>query len=153
VRRIVEGLQSIAVTAWVGALWTTGLLVDPALFHFVPDRVLFGNLIGRLFAYTALLGIGCGAYLLLFGVLRFGSRCMRQAFFWVTLAMLALTLVEAFAVQPIVDAVRQQAFPKPVAETMLRERFAAWHGIASLLYVIQCALGLALVLWQPRTPH
>jgi len=152
VSQIAESLHWLAVTVWIGALWTIGLLVAPTLFQFVPDRVLFGSLMARLFTYTALLGIGCGAYLLLFRLVRFGNHCLRQAFFWVTLAMLVLTLVGQFGVHPILDALRQQAFPKQVAETLLRDRFAAWHGVASVLYVVQCALGLALVLLQPRAP-
>jgi len=150
--QIAEGLHWLAVTVWVGALWTIGLLVAPTLFQFVPDRVLAGSIAARLFTYTALLGIGCGAYLLLFRLVRFGSHSLRQVFFWVTLAMLTLTLIGQFGVQPILEALRQQALPKQVAETLLRDRFAAWHGVASVLYVLQCALGLALVLLQPRAP-
>ncbi len=151
--RIAEDLHWLAVTVWVGALWSIGLLVTPTLFEFVPDRVLAGSVAGRLFTYTALLGIGCGGYLLLFRLARFGSHALRQAFFWVVLAMLALSLVGQFGVQPILEGLRQQAFPRQVAETLLRDRFATWHGVASVLYVIECALGVALVLLQPRAPN
>jgi uncharacterized protein DUF4149 len=153
VSRITEGLHWLAVTAWVGALWSIGLLVAPTLFQFVPDRVLAGSIAGRLFTYTALLGIGCGLYLLLFRLARFGSHALRHAFFWVALLMLVLSLVGQFGVQPILEGLRQQAFPKQVAETVLRDRFATWHGVAGVLLVLQCALGVALVLLQPRAPH
>jgi len=152
VSQFAEGLQWLAVTAWVGALWTIGLLVAPTLFEFVPDRVLAGSIAARLFTYTALLGIGCGVYLLLFRLVRFGSHAVRHAFFWVALGMLVLTLVGEFGVQPILDALRQQAFPRQVAETVLRDRFAAWHGVASVLYIADCVLGTALVLLQARAP-
>ena len=151
--QIAESLQWLAVTVWVGALWTIGLLVAPTLFEFVPDRVLAGSIAARLFTYTALLGIGCGAYLLLFRLVRFGSHAVRHAFFWVALGMLVLTLVGEFGVQPILDALRQQAFPRQVAETVLRDRFAVWHGVASVLYVVDCVLGAALVLLQARAPN
>jgi hypothetical protein len=153
VSQIAESLQWLAVTVWVGALWTIGLLVAPTLFEFVPDRVLAGSIAARLFTYTALLGIGCGAYLLLFRLVRFGSHAVRHAFFWVALGMLVLTLVGEFGVQPILDALRQQAFPRQVAETVLRDRFAVWHGVASVLYVVDCVLGAALVLLQARAPN
>jgi hypothetical protein len=148
-----EGLHWLAVTAWVGALWSIGFLVAPTLFHFVPDRVLAGSIAGRLFTYTALLGIGCGAYLLLFRLARFGSHATRQVFFWVALTMLVLSLIGQFGVQPILETLRQQAFPRQVAETVLRARFDTWHGVASVLYVVECALGVALVLLQPRAPN
>lgn len=151
--RIPEGLHWLAVTAWVGALWTVGLMVAPALFHYLPDRTVVGSIVGRLFTYTALLGIGCGTYLVMFRLVRFGSQAFKHAFFWLALAMLVLTIVGEFAVQPILHALRAEALPKQVMETVLRERFATWHGVASVLYVIECVLGVGLVLLQARAPH
>ena len=151
--RIPEDLQALAVTVWVGVLWTVGLMVAPTLFQFVPDRVLAGSIAARLFTYTALLGMGCASYLLLFRLARFGSHAFRQAFFWVTLVMLALTLVGEFGVHPIVEAVRQQAFAAQVVEGVLRDRFATWHGVASVLYVAECVLGLGLTLLHIRVPN
>ncbi len=151
--RFAEGLHWVVVTLWVGTLRAVGLLVAPTLFHYLSDRVVAGSIAGRLFNYTALIGMACGAYLLLFRLIRFGGQALRQAFFWVSLAMLCLTLIGQFGVQPILEALRAQAWPKQIAETVLRERFATWHGVASVLYVIDCALGLVLVLLQPRAPH
>ena len=151
--RIPEDLQLLAVTVWVGALWTVGLMVAPTLFQYVPDRVLAGSIAARLFTYTALLGVGCGAYLLLFRLVRFGSHAPRQAFFWVALAMLVLAIVGQFGVQPILEGLRQQVLPRQVMESVLRDRFAAWHGVASVLYVVECALGFALMLLQARAPN
>jgi hypothetical protein len=37
-----------------------------------------------------------------------------------------------------------------VMQSLFRDRFAAWHGVASVLYLIQCALGLAVVVLQGR---
>ena len=148
--RIAEGVHWLAVTAWVGALWSVGLMVAPTLFHFIPDRVLAGSLAGRLFMYTALLGLGCGAYVLAFRLARFGTQAFRQVFFWVGLVMMVLAGVGQFGVTPILEALRAQAFPRQVMETVLRDRFAVWHGVASGLYVIQCALGAVLVWLQPN---
>jgi uncharacterized membrane protein YhaH (DUF805 family) len=153
VSRIAEDLQLLAVTVWVGALWVVGLMVAPTLFQFLPDRVLAGSIAARLFTYTALLGIACAAYLLLFRLARFGGHALRDAFFWVALAMLVLAIIGQFGVQPILEVLRQQAFPRHVMESVLRDRFAAWHGVASVLYIVECALGFALVLLQARAPN
>lgn len=150
---IPEHIQSIAVTLWVGALWIVGLMVVPTLFHMIPDRALVGSIAGRLFLYTALLGLGCGTYLLLFRLVRFGTNAFRHAFFWVTLAMVALAILGEFAVHPILDSLREQALARQVMEGLLRERFAVWHGVASVIYVIECALGAALVILQARAPN
>jgi len=151
--RIPEALHWLAVTAWVGALWTVGLMVAPTLFHYVPDRMLVGSVVGRLFTYTAFVGIGCGTYLVVFRLVRFGSQALKHGFFWLALAMLTLTIVGEFAVQPVLHALREQALPKQVMETVLRDRFATWHGVASVLYIIECVLGVGLVLLQARAPH
>ncbi|HTS51791.1 MAG TPA: DUF4149 domain-containing protein [Burkholderiales bacterium] len=151
--RIPEDLQSLAVTVWVGTLWTVGLMVAPTLFYFVPDRMLAGSIAARLFTYTALLGVGCATYVLLFRLARFGSHAWRQAFFWVALVMLVLAIVGQFGVHPILEGVRQQALPRQVMESVLRDRFAAWHGVANVLYVVECALGFGLVLLHARAPN
>jgi hypothetical protein len=151
--RFSEAVHWLAVTAWVGALWTVGLMVAPTLFHYLPDRAMAGSIVARLFTYTAFLGIGCGAYLVVFRLTRFGSQALRHGFFWLALSMLALTIIGEFAVQPILHTLREQAVPKQVMETVLRDRFATWHGVASGLYLIECLLGAGLVLWQARAPH
>src|SRR6185295_7146571 len=68
--RIPDALHWLAVTAWVGALWTVGLMVAPTLFQHLPDRALAGSIAARLFDYTSLLGIGCGVYLVVFRLAR-----------------------------------------------------------------------------------
>ena len=151
--QIAESVQSLAVTLWIGGLWTVGLMVAPTLFQFVPDRIVAGSIAGRLFTYTALLGLGCGTYLLLFRLARFGTHAFRHAFFLVALLMVILAIVGQFGVQPILEALRKRALPLQVMESVLRDRFVAWHGVASVLYVIECALGVALVLLQGRAPN
>jgi len=64
--------------------------------------------------------------------------------------MLALVLVGAFGVQPVMEGLRAQALPKEVMESVLRDRFMTWHGVSSALYVIQSLLGLALVVLLGR---
>jgi hypothetical protein len=151
--RFAEALHSLAVTLWAGALWAIGLLAAPLLFKMIADRTLAGSVAGRMFRYVALLGIGCGLYLLLFRLARFGSHALRQAFFWIVFLMLALTLVGEFGVQPILAALKQQAGAQAVMESVFRDRFAAWHGVASVLYVIECALAVPLVVLQASAPR
>ncbi|MBM3393551.1 MAG: DUF4149 domain-containing protein, partial [Betaproteobacteria bacterium] len=35
-------------------------------------------------------------------------------------------------------------------ESVFRDRFAMWHGVASILFLVQSLLGLMLVLLQRR---
>jgi hypothetical protein len=148
--RLAAAFHMLAVTIWAGALWAIGLLAAPTLFQMIADRTLAGSIAGRLFLYVALIGIACGLYLMIFRLARFGTHAARQGFFWVVVLLLALTLVGQFGVQPILAALKQQAGAQAVMESVFRDRFAAWHGVASVLYVIQCALALPLVLLQHR---
>jgi len=150
VRSIADALQSIAVTLWVGGMWAIGFIVAPLLFARVPDRALAGLIAGTLFTYVAFLGIACAAYLLVFRVARFGAGSLKQGFFWVTALMLALTLAGEFGVQPILESLRAQALPREVMESLLRDRFMTWHGVASALYIVQSLLGLMLAVLHGR---
>ena len=149
-RSLADALQSIAVTLWVGGMWAIGFIVTPLLFSRLPDRALAGLIAGKLFALVAWIGIACAVYLLVFRIARSGAACLKQGFFWATLVMLALVLVGAFGVQPVMEGLRAQALPKEVMESVLRDRFMTWHGVSSALYVIQSLLGLALVVLLGR---
>lgn len=143
-----DALQSIAVTLWVGGMWTIGFVVAPLLFARVPERALAGLLAGKLFTLAAYIGIVCALVLLLFRVARSGAAALRQGTFWVVLLMLALVLIGEFGVQPVLESLKAQALPKEVMASILRGRFDTWHGVASGLYVIESLLGLVLVVRQ-----
>ncbi len=143
-RSIADALQSVAVTLWVGGLWVTGFIFVPLLFSRLGN-VVAGPIAGKLFEVMAYVGIVCAAYLIAYRLARFGAGSLRQAFFWIVIAMLAFTLAGEFGVAPVLESLREEALPKKLMESVLRERFATWHGIASGLYVIQSVLGLLLV--------
>jgi hypothetical protein len=149
-RTLAAALQSVCVTLWVGGLWTIGFVVAPTLFARVPDRVLAGLIAGRLFTLIAWIGVACAVYLLAYRIARAGAACLKQGFFWVVLLMLGLTLAGELGVQPVLENLRLQALPREVMESVFRDRFAAWHGVASALYVIVSLLGLALAVLHGR---
>jgi hypothetical protein len=152
-KSLAAAVYAIALTLWIGGLWVIGCIVAPSLFHALADRALAGALAGRLFSLIAYIGVVCASYLLLFRVLRFGGSCFKQPIFWIVLTMLLITLAGEFWVQPILAGLKGQALPREVMESVFRDRFAAWHGVASVLYLIQCVLGLLLVWLQGRDPH
>ena len=149
-RGIADALQSVAVTLWVGGMWAVGFLVAPFMFARLGDRALAGLMAGRLFTAIALVGITCAAYLVVYRLARFRLDSLKQGFFWVTVVMLALILAGEFGVRPVMEALRAQALPREVMESVLRDRFMTWHGVASGLYIIQSLLGLALVILHGR---
>ena len=136
---LTEAIYAIALTLWIGGLWAIGYIVAPTLFYSVPDRALAGALAGKLFTLIAYVGIGCAIYLVLFRLVRFGGACAKHGIFWIVLAILA--------------SLKDQALPKGVMESVFRDRFAAWHGVASVLYLIQTVLGVLLVWLHARKPR
>ena len=145
-----DSLHSIALALWVGGLWAIGLIVAPTLFRTLSDRSQAGVLAGQLFSVIAYLGLACGAYLLLYRLARFGARAYGQLFFWSVLLMVALAAAGHFGVQPLMATLKQQALPAEVMHSIFRNRFAAWHGVSSVLYLMQCALGAVAVVQHGR---
>ena len=143
--RIFDVVQAIAVTLWVGTLWSTGALVAPALFRMISDRVLAGNIAGYLFGVTAFIGLACGSCLLLVRLVQDGTGALRQHVFWLVVSMLVLTCASQFGIQPVLAGLREQVYPEQVMQSAVANSFAIWHAVAGILYLVVSVLGLGLV--------
>jgi hypothetical protein len=144
--KFAASLQSFATTLWIGGMWAIGYMVAPILFATLPDdRMLAGALAGKMFGLIAWVGIACSAYLMVYHIASRGSAGLRRSYFWIVLVMLLLILAGHFGVQPVLAHLKLQALPHDVMQSIVRDRFSAWHGISSILYVIQSVLGLVLV--------
>lgn len=148
-KNFADGLAAILLVLWVGGLWAIGGIAAPTLFAEIPDRQLAGNVAGELFRWIAWVGIAAGSYLLIHRLGRDGFQALKRAFFWIVLIMLLLALGRHFGIQPILQALKDQAMPQAVMESAFRSRFAAWHGVSSIVYLIEGVLGLILV-WRYR---
>lgn len=148
-KNFADGLASVLLVLWVGGLWAIGYIAAPTLFAELSDRQLAGNLAGELFKWIAWVGMVAGTYLLVFRLGKQGFPALKQAYFWIVLVMLLLTLGQHFGIQPVMQALKDQAMPQAVMESAFRSRFAAWHGVSSIVYLIESVLGLLLV-WRYR---
>ncbi len=148
--KLSEALYLVVVTLWVGGLWAIGYLVAPVLFASLGDRQLAGVVAGKLFALIGWIGLGGAAYLLIFLFSRWGSQAFKRSVFWLVLVMALLTAASQFGIQPLMAQLKADALPREVMESVLRDRFAAWHGVSSILYLVQSVLGLWLVAWSGR---
>lgn len=149
-RKLSEALYFSSITLWVGGMWAIGYLAAPVLFASLGDRQLAGMVAGKLFAWIGWVGLGCAVYLLLFLIFRAGAQVFRRAVFWLVLLMVVLTAASQFGIQPLMAQLKADALPREVMESMLRDRFVAWHGVSSILYLMQSLLGLWLVVWANR---
>ena len=149
-RKLSESLYYIAIALWVGGMWAIGYMVAPVLFSSLGDRQLAGMIAGKLFALIGWVGLGCAAYLLIFLLSRWGGRFFKSVVFWLVLLMALLVVASQFGIQPLMAQLKADALPREVMESVLRDRFATWHGVSSILYLIQSMLGLWLVVWSNR---
>lgn len=148
-KNLASHLFAIAIVLWVGSLWAIGLIAAPTLFSVLKDNTqLAGLLAGKMFTLTAYVGMACGFYVLIYRLAAEGTGAFKQWLFWIALAMLALTLVGHFGVQPIIQSLKVEGGAAEVMQSVVANRFARWHGIASILYVIQSFLGLILIIKQ-----
>jgi hypothetical protein len=141
-------LERIAVTLWVGGLWAIGYIAAPMLFMQLEDKQLAGNLAGSMFTVIAYVGMACGAYLLLYRINQYGGAAFKQAFFWGVFLMVLITLGMQFGIQPIMESLKEQAMPKAVMQSIFSDRFAHWHGVSRIAYIIESLLGLVLLFKQ-----
>lgn len=146
-RRFWDGLAGTLLVLWVGGMWAVGYVAAPVLFSKLSDKLLAGALAGRLFEVMAWIGIVAAAYLLIYRVARDGAAVLKTLFFWILIAMLVLTLIGQFGIQPILQGLKDQAMPRAVMESVFADRFRHWHGVSSILYLLQSGLGLLLV-WR-----
>ena len=75
------------------------------------------------------------------------ARC---SVFWLVVCAALLVAAGQFGIQPLMVQLKADAFPRDVMESVMRDRFVAWHGISSILYLVQSLLGLWLVVWSDR---
>ena len=148
--RFLAAVDLLVVALWSGGLWVSGYLVAPLLFHAAPDRQVAGHLAGVIFTAMAFVGLACAAWLLAYRLGRLGLAALKQGLFWVVLAMAVLVVAGQFGVQPVLAGLKAQALPREVMESVFRDRFATWHGVASVLYVIESLLAVAMVLLARR---
>lgn len=149
-RKLSEAIYLLVITLWVGGLWAIGYLVAPVLFASLADRQTAGVVAGKLFALIGWVGLGSAIYLMLFLAIRRGGGIFRSAVFWLVLLMAVLTAVSQFGIQPLMAQLKVDALPREVMESVLRDRFAAWHGFSSILYLVQSLLGVWLVVWAGK---
>lgn len=149
-QRVAEHFYSISISLWVGGLWAIGYLAAPVLFSVLDDRALAGRVAGVMFHYVGWLGMVVSAYLLVFLALRKNGAALKCGVFWVVLLMLLLTAAGQFGIQPILAQLKADSFPREVMESAMRDRFMAWHGVSSVLYLVESVLGLLLVAQQGR---
>ena len=145
-KNIPHYLAALATAIWIGGLWAIGYLAVPALFYGQPDKQLAGTLAGQMFVQLGYVGIVCGTYLLLYRMVMSGYSALRELRFCIVAAMLVVTLLMQFGIQPLMADLKAQAFPLDVMQSAFAGRFRMWHGVSSVFYLLESLLGALLVI-------
>ncbi|HTH74691.1 MAG TPA: DUF4149 domain-containing protein [Trinickia sp.] len=140
---------------WVGSALTIGYVVAPTLFAML-QRSVAGDVAARLFRIEAFVGVICGILSLALGnvLVRRGVSEYRRLR-WLVAGMLLCVLIGYFGLQPFMDALRSTARESglDLAHSPYAARFGLLHGVASLFYLVETLIGLALVWMLPAGPH
>ena len=135
---------------WLGSLVTIGYLVAPVLFATLSDTQVAGMIAGRLFRIEGTISLVLGVALIVFAnlLVKRGLARYKQVR-WYLLMMLVAAAIVAFIVQPMMNAMRDEALSLgvPVMLSPLGASFGMLHGISSVLYLMQTLAGLIL-LWR-----
>jgi hypothetical protein len=155
--RVTQGLVALreaALVAWVGSLWSAGLLVAPLLFRTLPESRTAGDIAGRLFETVSWIGFASAALVFVLGTRIALPRGLSRVGVAVLIAMVLVAAVGHFGVRPRLVELRSQVFdPQRAGASMdadARARFGRWHAISGGLYLVDCLLGLALVVTPRR---
>ena len=138
-------LALLVITLWVGSLWMTGLSAS-ILFDTIKDRQQAGLVAGHLFTAVSYLGLVCGVFLLIQRWVENGKASLKQSFFWIVIVMLMLILIGHYGIQAHLVQLKESAYPVDVMSSEYASQFGAWHGVSGAIYLIECLLGVALVL-------
>lgn len=135
----------IVITFWVGGLWMTGLTAS-ILFDSIQDRTLAGNVAGQLFTTISYIGLVSGFLLLAERFIHGQSAGLKQSYSWVVFTMMLLIVIGQFGIQPLLAKMKAEALPAAVMSSEYASSFTTWHGVAGVVYLIECVLGVVLVL-------
>lgn len=149
-RKLSEALYFALISLWVGGMWAIGYLAAPVLFSSLGDRQLAGVVAGKLFLLIGWIGLGAALYLLVFLLVRWRGQVFGRSVFWLVILMAVFVAASQFGIQPLMVQMKADAWPRDVMESVLRDRFVTWHGISSILYLLQSLLGLWLIVWANR---
>jgi len=144
-RSFFSTLQKLSIVFIAGSLWMGAFVASYVLFGSGVEKVLAGTLANRLFYAVHWIVLISAAYLVLHSLWMLGGQSFKSSFFWSSLLLIVLVCIGHYGVQPIMDALRHKAMPFDIAQSIFRDRFYAWHGVASVLYVVECVIALVLV--------
>lgn len=145
---ILVAFERILLALWIGGMWVMGLVVAPTLFKNY-ERVLAGDIAGRLFAVLSMVGMICAVLLLISSLIRTRRSVWRDWRAGILLLMLVIIVIGEFGVASRMRELKEILAVSPTVTASMLE-FQWLHRIASTLFLVNSALGLILVIFGIR---
>jgi hypothetical protein len=140
---------------WVGSILAVGYLVAPVIFHTLTDRQVAGMVAGSVFKAESYLSIiVCIALMVLANLLVTRGLAQYKMIRLILLGMLICAAAASFVLIPWLDTLRDQALLEgmPVMLSPSADLFRKLHGVSSIFFLLQSALGIYLV-WRLTKPN
>jgi cation transport ATPase len=150
VRKLTDNLCAIIITFWVGGLWITSVWAY-VLFKTMTDHQMAGEIAGHLFNIMSYIGFYSAVILLAQRLLFNPFKTLKLSYFWVLVMMLFFVLLGHYFIQPTIAEIKQSALPLDVMKSEHAGKFNTWHTIASVVYMVECVLGMILVVSHKRS--
>tara|TARA_B100000768_G_scaffold96830_1_gene90317 strand:- start:99 stop:542 length:444 start_codon:yes stop_codon:yes gene_type:complete len=139
-----EKISIVLVSLWVGGLWTM-LMVTTILFNKMPNYIA-SSLALDMHLFVNLFGVISSFILLFIGFKSTGAAYLKSSIFWMIIILLVIIFISYFGINPIIENLKVNDLPKELMEGFFAERFDNWYGIASIAYLIECIIGIFLLL-------
>lgn len=141
-------LEILAITIWTGGLTALSFIAAPAIFQTASSRESAGRTFGLILKRFHWVAYGCGAVILLAGLVRWaGSYRMHAAEvvrYIVALLMLGLTLYSGLIVLRKVEKLHAALADGAKKDDPRRAEFNGLHRRATTLMAFNVLLGFAL---------
>lgn len=141
-------LERFLLTLWIGSMWTVGFIVAPVLFNALDDRMLAGNIAGRLFTTISYIGISSAIVLIVLYMREHKRQLWASWSFRFVVMMLLVTLIGEFGITPMMQDIKASVGTALVKGTEAHNRFSILHGISSSLFLLNSVLGLLVIIFS-----
>lgn len=141
----ISQFAKLAMTFWIGGTLTIGFIVVPLLFKSV-DEISAATIAGQLFNINAYIGIISLMLALIHEGLSHRFTLFRLRKFWYIIAMLAILVINYFAIFPIIVELRSKLLDLANHVIIHSSSFNFWHSLSAILFIITCILGVLYIL-------
>lgn len=126
-----DALRRIAITLWVGSLLFVGVLMA---WWMQMNRAFAISVAHNLFSAQALIAVICGGLVLIALFWKTGAKNFNTMPFWLVVLMWLCAWAFWLGIGTLLSRLGVHA------------GFANWHGISMLIYLVECVLGVLLIL-------